>query len=80
VEVAIVGKITVHLWPTVPVSLIEVSHVVVDVGVPGGASGNFQSRVSTISLQAAVHSWASVAGALPEEEEEPLDTCFTVTH
>jgi hypothetical protein len=50
VEVAIASKITGHLSPTVPLSLLEVSRVVVDVGAPGGASGNFQSRVNTISL------------------------------
>jgi hypothetical protein len=46
VEVAIVDKITGHFSPTVPLSLLEVSRVVVDVGTPGGATGNFQSRVS----------------------------------
>jgi hypothetical protein len=36
--------------PQFPLSLLGVSRVVVDVGAPGGASGNFQSRASTISL------------------------------
>jgi hypothetical protein len=49
-ELAIVGKITGHFSPTVPLFLLEVSRVVVEVGTPGCASGNFQSRVSTISL------------------------------
>jgi hypothetical protein len=43
VEVAIVGKITGHFSPIVPLSLLEFSRVVVDVGAPGGASGNFHS-------------------------------------
>jgi hypothetical protein len=37
------GKITGNFSPMVPLSLLEVSRVVVDVGAPGGASGNFQS-------------------------------------
>jgi hypothetical protein len=55
VELAIDGKITGHFF---------LLGVVVDVGAPGGASGNIRSRVSTISLQAAVHPWASAAWAL----------------
>jgi hypothetical protein len=49
--VAFVGKSTSYFSPTVPLSLLEVSRVVVDVGAPGGAGGNFQSRASTISLK-----------------------------
>jgi hypothetical protein len=45
------GKITGHFSPTVPLTLLEVSRVVVGVGAPGGASGNFQSRASKISLR-----------------------------
>jgi hypothetical protein len=43
-EVAIVGKITSHFSSTVPLSLLEVSHVVADMEAPGGASVNFQSK------------------------------------
>jgi hypothetical protein len=49
VEVTIVGEITGHFLPIVP-TFPGRGRVVVDVGVPGSASGNFQSRVSTISL------------------------------
>jgi hypothetical protein len=42
--------ITGHFSPIVPLSLIEVSRAVVGVGAPSGASGNFQSRARTISL------------------------------
>jgi hypothetical protein len=55
VEVAIVGKITGNLAPKVPLSLLEVSRVVLDVGATGGVSGNFQSRVSIINLMAVVN-------------------------
>jgi hypothetical protein len=44
-----------------PLSLLEVSRIVADVGAPGGASGNFQSRVSTIR---------DVGRRSPIEEEE----------
>jgi hypothetical protein len=64
------AKLPVISRPPFPLSLLEVPRVVVDVGAPGEASGNFQSRVSTINLQAVVHSGASAAGAFPEEEEE----------
>jgi hypothetical protein len=43
VEITIVGKSTGDFSPIVPLSLLEVSRVVVDVGAPGGASGKFQS-------------------------------------
>jgi hypothetical protein len=71
VKFAIVGKITSHFSPTVPVSLLEVFCVVVDVGAPGGASGNFQSRVSTISLHGCgTPGDDSLRGPTEVEEEE----------
>jgi hypothetical protein len=45
------AKLLVISRPPFPLSLLEVSCVVVDMGAPGDASGNFKSRVSTISLQ-----------------------------
>jgi hypothetical protein len=39
------------------------------VGTPGGTSGNFQCRVRTISLQAAVRTVALATGAEKDEEE-----------
>jgi hypothetical protein len=48
-------KLQVISRPQFSLSLLEVSHFVVDVRAPGGASGNFQSRVRRISLQAGVH-------------------------
>jgi hypothetical protein len=56
VEVAIVGKITGHFSPMVPLSLLEVSRVVVDVEARCKWELT-KHRVNTISLQAAVHSW-----------------------
>jgi hypothetical protein len=65
------GKITGHFLPTVPLSLLEVSRVVVDVGALGGASGNFQSRASTISLQdCGTSGGASHRSPIEEEEQE----------
>jgi hypothetical protein len=40
------------------------------VGAPGGASGNFQSRVSTISLHGCGTSGGDSLRDLTEEEEE----------
>jgi hypothetical protein len=55
------AKLPVISYTQFTISLLEVSRVV-DVGAPGGASGNFLSRVSTVSLQAAVHPEAIPAG------------------
>jgi hypothetical protein len=49
-----------------PLSLLEVFRVVVDVGAPVGASGNVQSRVSTM---AAVHPGATASGALQNKNK-----------
>jgi hypothetical protein len=38
------------------------------VGAPGGASGNFQSRASTVSL----YGYGTVNSLIEEEEEEEL--------
>jgi hypothetical protein len=77
VEVAIVDKITGHISPTVSLSLLGVSHVVVDVGAPGGASGNFKNKVSIISLHGRCTSGGiSLRG--PREEEEVCNTEETV--
>jgi hypothetical protein len=57
--------------PQFHLSLLEVSLVVVEVGAPAGASGNFQSRVGTISLQGCGTSGGiSHRGRTEEEEEE----------
>jgi hypothetical protein len=37
------AKLPVISRPQFPLSLLEVSRIVADVGAPGGASGNFQS-------------------------------------
>jgi hypothetical protein len=58
-------KITGHFSLTVPLSLLEVSRFVGGVRAPGGASGNFQSRVRTVSLHD-----ISLRGPTEEEEEE----------
>jgi hypothetical protein len=50
-EIALSAKLPVISCPHFTLSLLDVSSVIVDVGVPGGASENFQSRVNTISLQ-----------------------------
>jgi hypothetical protein len=70
VEVAIIGKTTGYFSPTVLLSLLEVSRVVVHAGALGGASWNFQSRVSTISLYAAVHPGASAAGLKKKKKKK----------
>jgi hypothetical protein len=68
-----VGKITGHFSLTVPLSLLEVSRVVVGVGAPGVASGNFQSRARTISLHGCSTSGGiSNLGPIEEEEEEEV--------
>jgi hypothetical protein len=46
------GQITGHFSPTVHAFLLGVSHIVVGVGAPGGASWGFQSWAHTISLMA----------------------------
>jgi hypothetical protein len=77
------AKLPVISGPQFPLSLLEVSHVVVGVGggAPGGASGNFQSRVSTIStisLQDAVHPRASAARSYQEKKCERRTLTFLV--
>jgi hypothetical protein len=62
------AKLPVISHPQFTLSLLEVSHIVVNMGVPGGASGNFQSRVSTISLYDYGTSEGNSNQALPEEE------------
>jgi hypothetical protein len=64
------AKLPVISRPQFPLSLLEVFRVVVDVGAPGGASGNFQSRVHTISLQDCGTSRGVSRWDLTEEEEE----------
>jgi hypothetical protein len=57
--------------PQFPLSLLEVSRIVTDVEAPGGASVNFQSRVSTISLNyCSTSGGISLRGPIEEEEEE----------
>jgi hypothetical protein len=59
--------------PQFPLSLLEVSHIIVGVGMPGGGSGNFQSWARTISLHGCSTSGGtSHRGPIEEEEEEPL--------
>jgi hypothetical protein len=54
-----------------PLSLLEVCYVVVGVGTPGSASGNFQRLASTISLHGCGTSGStSFRGPMEEEEEE----------
>jgi hypothetical protein len=65
-----VGKITGHFSPTVPLSQLEVSCVVGDVGAPGGASENLQSRVCTISLHGCGNPGASASGALQKKKKK----------
>jgi hypothetical protein len=59
-----VGKITENFSPIFPLSLLEVSRVVVGVEAPGGASGNFQSLAGTINLHG-----CSTSGALATEAQ-----------
>jgi hypothetical protein len=63
------AKLPVISHPQFPLSLIEVSRIVIEVRAPGGANGNFQSRVSAISLQAVVHLGVSAAGALEKKKK-----------
>jgi hypothetical protein len=73
-----VGKITGLFRLQFPLSLLEVSRVVGDVGPLGGASVNFQSKVSTISLNGCVTSGGiSLRG--PTEEEEVME-CLLSFH
>jgi hypothetical protein len=59
--------------PKFPLSLPQVSRVVGDVEAPGGASGNFQSRVRTISLHdCGTYGGISLRGPTEEEEEEEV--------
>jgi hypothetical protein len=74
-----VGKITGHFLPIFPLSLLEVCRVVVGVGAPGGAKGDFQSRDCTISL----HGYSTSEGTSTLDElslvvEEPFDGNSTV--
>jgi hypothetical protein len=64
------AKLPVIAHPQFPLPLLEVCRVVVDVGAPGGESGNFQSRVSAISLQAAVLSGVSAAGPYQKKKKK----------
>jgi hypothetical protein len=50
--------------------MLGVSRVVVDVGAPGGASGNFQGRVSTISLHGCGTSESISLGALHKKKKK----------
>jgi hypothetical protein len=59
-------------------SLLEVSRDIGDVGAPGSASGNFQSRVRTISLHGCgtdggIRLRGPTGGGGEEEEEEDDD-------
>ena len=79
-EVAISGKITGQFSPTqFHLSLLG-SHVVGDVGVPGGERWNVQTgggdRVSTISQPGCSTSVALAIGPRGEEEEE----CRVILH
>jgi hypothetical protein len=65
------GKIADHFSLTVPLSLLEFSRVSLGVGKPGVASGNFQSRASTLNLHGCSTSEdTSHRGPIEEEEEE----------
>jgi hypothetical protein len=66
-----VSKITGHFSPIVPLSLLEVSLVVVGVRAPGGASGNYQNRTRTISLHGySTSGGTSHRGPMEGEEEK----------
>jgi hypothetical protein len=56
--------------PQFPFSLLELCRVGGDVGASGGGSGNFQSRVRTISLYGcSTYGGNSLQGPIEEEEE-----------
>jgi hypothetical protein len=65
------AKLPAISHPKFSLSLLGVCRVVVGVGAPGGASGNFQSRASTISQHGcSTYGGDSHRGPIKEEEEE----------
>jgi hypothetical protein len=63
------SKFTRHFSPTVPPFPARGLHVVVDVGAPGGTSGNFQNWARTISL----HGCSTYGGTIEEGEDDEED-------
>jgi hypothetical protein len=61
--------------PLFPLSLLEVSRVVVGVGAPCGASGNFQSRASTNSLHGCCRYGGASHQAQHKKVECPCTCC-----
>jgi hypothetical protein len=64
------AKLPAISCPQFPLSLLEVSRIVTDMGAPGSASGNFQSQASTTSPHmAAVHPGAPATGAQQKKKK-----------